>query len=235
MHVWGGYVSPVPSDMLPLEGNKTWIMSLFRFKNGVLSVNCLQIHFDKQPICFKWKMTLLQMSKRPWLSFRGLGFNKLKQADQTSRCVVYVWRSQQGWTGPWRSWYDRSGLRNKPSHVHWKEHIDPLPGSDLYLTFCEQNWANGWKLCKSPRAPNTHTCSSALSVCSGTCSTALGCKSGRTDVKIHPAWCFGYCLLPLFKCFGNTPPSHSELFHMGFLIVNKWKISQGWREEEYIQ
>lgn len=133
-------------------------------------------------------------------------------------CIVYVWRSQQGWTGPWRSWDDRSGLRNKPSHVHWKEHIDPLPGSDLYLTFCELTWANGWKLCKSPRAPNTQTRSSVLSVCSGTCSTALGCKSGRADIKIHSARCFGYCLLPLFKCFGNTPPSHPELFHIGFLI-----------------
>lgn len=47
-------------------------------------------------------MTLLQMSKRPWPSFRGLSFNKLKQADQTSRlCVLFMCgEANKGELGP---------------------------------------------------------------------------------------------------------------------------------------
>ncbi len=80
-------------------------------------------------------------------------------SNVTVVCIVNVWRSQQGWTGPWRSWDDRSGPGNASRHVHWKEHFDPLPVSDLYLTFCEQQWANGWKWCnpQSPKHTHTHT------------------------------------------------------------------------------
>lgn len=154
----GGPAIFVSSNRPPLEVNKTWIICLFRLKNGVLSINCSQIHFDKKPICFKWKMTLLQMSKRPVAKLQG---SQLQQTETgwsnvTAVCIAYLWRSQQGWTGPWRSWDDRSGPGNTSRHVHWKVHFDLLPVSDLYLTFCDQHWANGWKWC-NPQKPQIHT------------------------------------------------------------------------------
>lgn len=106
--------------------------------------------------------------------------------------IVYVWRSQQGWTGPWRSWDDRSGPGNASRHVHWKEHLDPLPVSDLYLTFCEQHWANGWKQC-NPQKPQTHTHTLVLSaICQQ--QDMLHClgnqewESGYKDTSLEMFW-----------------------------------------------
>lgn len=151
----------------------------------MLSVHISTVYWNMKPICFKCKMTLLQMFKPPWPFFRDP--NKTRLIKHHS-CVYYLCEEKPtrvNWALEDPSWSVRTEEQAKSCPL--ERAIRPPASfwslSDLLWVFLPNIELMPWSYVTPAHPKHTHTCSSLLFVFNGTCSTAPGSKNECPDIE----------------------------------------------------